>query len=109
MKIPNCNRCLLYAHSSYLVCAVHPGGVTTETCPDFRPDPKAEDEELWTPEGYSWYGDRLISNRRSRLTQEEQLQIIDTHPLFTGVCPECGHEIDKPGINWHCPACGSEG
>jgi hypothetical protein len=34
------SRCLLNAHSPHLLCAVHPGGVTTETCPDFRPDPK---------------------------------------------------------------------
>ena len=64
MKIPQCDRCLLSAHSPYLVCAVHPGGVDIETCPDFRPDPNAAaEEELWAPEGYSWYGDYLIPHR----------------------------------------------
>lgn len=35
MKSFNCDRCQLNAHSPYLLCAVNPGGVTTETCPDF--------------------------------------------------------------------------
>ena len=58
VKSADCDRCQLKAHSPYLVCAVHPEGVTTETCPDFQP--AHEEEELWAPEGYFWHGDRLI-------------------------------------------------
>lgn len=109
MKIPDCDRCLLYSHNPHLVCAVHPSGVEGNSCLDFRPDPNAEPEELWSPEGYSWYGGELIPNRRSRLTPEEQLEILETHPFFTGVCPRCGYEFDKinpPEVHWDCPSCG---
>lgn len=51
MKTLNCDLCQLNAHSPYLLCAVHPGGVTAETCPDFQAT--EEEEELWTPEGYT--------------------------------------------------------
>jgi hypothetical protein len=30
---------------------------------DFRPDPNAEIEKQSSPQGYSWYGDELISDR----------------------------------------------
>jgi rubrerythrin len=66
-------------------------------------------EKFWSPEGYSWYGGELISNKRSPLTPEEQLEILDTHPFFTGVCPQCGYQFAKnnpPKVHWDCPACG---
>jgi hypothetical protein len=88
---------------------VHPSGVDDDRCPDFRPDPKIEPEEQWSPEGYSWYGDHLITNRPSRYTQEQQLAILDSHPFFTGVCPSCGHEFERqnqPKVHWDCPECG---
>lgn len=54
-KLPYCDRCQLYAHTPYLVCAVHPTGVESDRCPDFRPVPpghaKPNDDPL------SWYGD----------------------------------------------------
>jgi hypothetical protein len=77
------SRCLLYSHNPHLICAVHPEGVDSDRCPDFRPTPNAEEEEQWQPEGYSWYGGELIANRPSRYTQEQQLGILDTHPFFT--------------------------
>jgi hypothetical protein len=89
MKIPECDRCLLYAHNPHIVCGVHPNGIDSDRCPDFRPDPNAEIEEKWSPEGYSWYGDELIANRPSRFSRSEQLEILNTHPFFTGVCPQC--------------------
>lgn len=108
MKIPECDRCLLYSHNPHLICAVHPTGVNSAQCPDFRPDPNTEEEEQWQPEGYSWYGNELIANRPSRYTPEQQLEILDNHPFFTGVCPQCGYEFDKdnpPAVHWDCPAC----
>lgn len=81
MKISDCNRCLLYARNPHLVCTVHPEGVESDKCMDFRPDPNAQIEEQWSPQGYSWYGDELIADRPSRYSQEEQIQILDTHPF----------------------------
>ncbi|AIE76203.1 hypothetical protein D082_50410 (plasmid) [Synechocystis sp. PCC 6714] len=43
------------------------------------------------------------------MTPGEQLEILDFHPFFTGVCPKCGHGFDQdnpPPIYWDCPACG---
>ena len=45
--------------------------------------------------GYSWYGNELIANRQSRYSTEEQMKVLETHPFFTGLCPECGHKLDK--------------
>ena len=114
-KIPDCDRCSLYAHNPYLVCAVHPNGIDGDCeasrrhrCIDFRPDPNAKIEEQWSPQGYSWYGDELISDRPSRHSQAEQIEILDNHPFFTGVCPQCRHEFNRDNqiIHYDCPDCG---
>ncbi len=50
-----------------------------------------------------------LPSRPSRYTAEEQLEILDNHPFFTGVCPECGYQFDRsnpPLIHWDCPECG---
>lgn len=104
-KISECDRCILYANDPHLVCAVHPDGVDSDRCLDFRPDPNFKEEEQWAPEGYSYYDGQLVRNQ-SRYTSEEQLEILETHPFFTGVCPQCGHEFDRnnpPLIHWDCP------
>ena len=80
-KILKCDRCLFYAHDPHLICADHPNGVDSD-CLDFRADPKIQEEELWTPEGYYWYGGELLENRPSQLTNEQRLEILNTHPLF---------------------------
>ena len=107
-KISDCDRCSLYARNPHLVCAVHPEGVETDKCLDFRPDPKAQIEKQWSPQGYSWYGDELIANRPSRHNQSEQLEILDNHPFFTGVCPQCRHEFNQDSqiVHYDCPDCG---
>lgn len=65
-------------------------------CLDFRADSSLAGggEELWAPEGYFWYGDELIPIYPTTLTQEERLEILDSHPIFTGKCPQCGYELD---------------
>lgn len=68
MKIPDCDRCILYAHNPYLVCGVHPEGVKTNSCIDFRPDPNAQIEEQWSPEGYSYYDGHLVRDLAQRGT-----------------------------------------
>jgi hypothetical protein len=90
---PQCDRCLYNAHNPHLLCAVHPEGIEEESCIDFRSDPKAQDGDFWSPTGYFWYGGELIPITPPRLTPEEQLEILDSHPFFTGVCPSCGHGV----------------
>lgn len=106
-----CDRCLFYPKNPHINCAIHPFGPDGDNCLDFREDPNLqhEDEEEWAPVGYAWYGDELIRNAPPRLTPEQQLQILDTHPFFTGVCPECGYRFDRdnpPEVHWDCPRCG---
>jgi hypothetical protein len=31
-KLPECDRCQLYARNPHLICAVHPAGPTADTC-----------------------------------------------------------------------------
>ena len=94
-KISDCNRCSLYARNPHIICTVHPKGVDTDYCIDFRPDPNIKEEEQWSRGGYSWYGDELIPNRTSKYTSDEQLEILDTHPFFTGFCPNCGYRFSN--------------
>jgi hypothetical protein len=89
-KISLCDRCNFYAHTTYLVCAVHPSGVDYDTCHDF------ESAELWELEDPSYYKD---------LDLDDMLW----HPTFTGKCPICKHIFSRfqpPPVNWYCPECG---
>ena len=66
-------------------------------------------EEQLSPIGYYWYDGELIPIEPQRLTNEERLELLDSHPLFTGVCPECGYQFPKdnlPHVHWDCPTCG---
>jgi hypothetical protein len=119
-KIPDCDRCLLYACSPYTVCTIHPTGVDSDSCLDFREDPNAEPEQLWEPEGASYVDEELVIERsyyngeeivppKRLLTPEQQWKILDTHPLFTGHCPACGYRFSHhvPDlIHFDCPKCG---
>ena len=60
MKIPDCDYCILYAHDPHLICAVHPQGVDTNKCLDFKPDSNAQIEEQWSRGGYSYYDGHLV-------------------------------------------------
>lgn len=106
-KIPDCDRCQLYAHNPHLVCAVHPSGVSGDRCLDFRLNPNAEPEENWEPEGASYYNGELILHC-PRLTREQQLELLDSHPLFTGVCPRCSYRFPQASqaVHYDCPRCG---
>jgi len=64
-------------------------------------DPSAE-------EG-SYYNGELILQPRQRWTREEQLELLNTHPLFTGKCPKCGYRFsleNLPKGHWDCSHCG---
>ncbi|BAY72863.1 hypothetical protein NIES23_56910 (plasmid) [Trichormus variabilis NIES-23] len=50
----------MYSHDPHLVCAVHPSGVEGNICIDFRPNTNTQAEELWQPEGATYYNGELI-------------------------------------------------
>ena len=108
-QIPHCDRCLNNAHSAYLVCAIHPEGVD-DSCPDFADD----GQELWCPDGYKFVDDQLVklplryeTDHVPTLTRAQQFQILMTHPMFTGLCPQCRHEYPSDRFSdWNCPICG---
>lgn len=107
-KLPECERCLFYARDPHLVCTNHPGGVSGDACLDFQCDPMAETEELWEPERASYYNGELIMMPEQRWSCLEQLALLDSHPMFTGRCPQCeaGIACEKPGVHWDCRHCG---
>jgi hypothetical protein len=107
-KLPECDRCLFYAHDPHLVCTNHPGGVRGVACSDLESDPTAEPEELWEPEGASYYNGELIVTPEQRWTRLEQLALLDSHPMFTGRCPKCetGIVSNTSRVHWDCGHCG---
>jgi hypothetical protein len=116
-KRRECDRCHFYISDPHLPCAVHPQG-GTRYCPDFQHDPAVEsthqaflkwERELWEPEGASYYNGELILQPKPSLTTQEQADLLDWHPLFTGRCPECEMPIpaqDPPQVHWDCESCG---
>jgi hypothetical protein len=68
-----------------------------------------DDEELWEPVGASYYNGELVLQPQQHWTREEQLELLDWHPLFTGKCPHCGASFSKDytaRVHWDCPECG---
>ena len=100
-----------------MVCGVHPCGVEGDHCTDFSPapaavtvpdDPLAWYSDQWHPEGASYYGDELILEPVQGRSQDEQMELLDTHPLFTGRCPNCEMPLlqtDPPRVHWDCEYC----
>ena len=41
------------------------------------------------------YNGELIVQPRQRWSREQQLELLDTYPMFTGRCPQCGNEFDR--------------
>ncbi len=83
----------------------------------YHPDP----EENWSPPGTRYingelvledsssYSDgELISQPPQRFTREEMLYLLDTHPMFTGICPKCSYKFNEQILtqNFTCPQCG---
>ena len=63
------------------------------------------DGELWEPEGATYYAGELILQPQKRWTQQEQLELLGTHPIFTGCCPACNRQFlqgDRPPVHWDC-------
>ncbi|NJN22048.1 MAG: hypothetical protein HC812_13770 [Leptolyngbya sp. RL_3_1] len=111
-KLDICDLCLFYTHNPYLVCAIHPTGAAGESCLDFRPNEHqgaADPLEWWEPEGASYYGDELVIEPLQRLTNQQRLELLDTHPMFTGRCPNCEMPIRQTTparVHWDCERCG---
>jgi len=43
------------------------------------------------------------------ITPEQQWQVLESHPLFTGHCPSCGYRFPSHVpelIHFDCPECG---
>ena len=84
----------------------------------YHPEP----EENWSPPGYqyvngelqplepleSYYNGELIRQPQQRFSKEEKLYLLDTHPMFTGVCPRCNYVFTEPILSKKCtcPDCG---
>ena len=79
-KLPECHQCQFYAHSVYLICAIHPNGPKSDRCGDFLNDPSVEHPLEHPPSG-SWYGGDLVVTP-DRLTHHARLRMLETHPLF---------------------------
>ena len=57
----------------------------------------------------SFYNGEEIIQPRQRWTREEQLELLDTHPMFTGRCPQCElpfPRYERPLVHWDCSQCG---
>jgi hypothetical protein len=86
------------------------------TCPDFEVDPELEGKSFvdflelqQQPEAPSYYNGQMIVQPRQRWKQEEQLQLLAVHPLFSGRCPECGARIERnysARVHFDCTECG---
>ncbi|KJH70277.1 hypothetical protein [Aliterella atlantica] len=67
------------------------------------------DEEQWEPDGASYYNGELIRQPSQQRTREEQLWLLDNHPLFTSVCPQCKYHFPQANchiVHFDCPSCG---
>lgn len=67
------------------------------------------DEEQWRPVGAAYYNGELVLEPHNRWTDEERLELLDWHPLFTGRCPNCEmpiHQTEPRRVHWGCDRCG---
>ncbi len=81
-------------------CAIHPGGPQGK-CIDFRLAPPAQPDD---PNQPAYYAGEIITGLSKDIDQ--QLALLNTHPLFTGRCPNCEMPIAAPQIHWDCQHCG---
>ncbi len=54
------------------------------------------------------YQSHPLTEVLSRLNPAEQLQVIVTHPFFTGKCPQCGYQfplVHSTSAHCNCPEC----
>jgi predicted RNA-binding Zn-ribbon protein involved in translation (DUF1610 family) len=65
------------------------------------------------PLGAAYYDGDLVLQPEHYLSTEERLEILNTHPLFTGVCPNYGEAIaahqefaGEGMVHYDCEGCG---
>ena len=98
----SCQRFSGYCGTEFLVCGIYPSGPAETPCPDF-----AEVTVPFEPLGGAYYNRELVLQPTHDLTTAECLEILETHPFFTGVCPECGETIWGEGlVHYDCQNCG---
>ena len=100
---------------TWFVLSIQPGW-RGKDCPDFELDVKIPDNEAtalygeqWQPEGASYYDGELILDPVQRLTLIQRQPLLDTHPQFTGRCPNCDMPVGRSPdgqIHWDCGHCG---
>lgn len=74
-----------------MVCGVNPCGPDGDECPDFDAiAPRGE------PLEGGYYAGDWIPQLPTRITVEQQLALLDWHPMFTGRCPNCEMPIRDP-------------
>jgi hypothetical protein len=110
-KLDICDRCRFYACNPHLVCTLHPNGVDANYCPDYYPNAYQDGNsmEWWEPVGASYSGGELVIDLVQRLTNEQRLELLDSHPLFTGRCPHCEipmMQTEPRRVHWDCEHCG---
>jgi hypothetical protein len=96
-----CQHCQMFSSNPHLFCAIHP------SCLDYAPNARILAEEQWEVTVPSYYLGQPVPGFGRVVPIEEQLR--DWHPLFTGICPECGAAFDQtnpPEVHWDCSGCG---
>ncbi|WP_338438737.1 hypothetical protein [Synechococcus elongatus] len=95
-RIEDCNYCLFASDDSTHPCRARVSAPEGDRCLDFRPRQSNKPYPL---------SDRLPKNSIAK-----RLDLLNWHPLATGVCPECSEEISQSSAfifqRWFCLICG---
>ena len=82
---------------------------TRTIAPTFKKTPTPRRRNYGNPKVQATTTANWFCNARQRWTPEQQLELLDTHPLFTGRCPRCEityPQYETPSVHWDCSACG---
>jgi hypothetical protein len=105
-KIPECDHCQYFANTPYMVCGINPSGPKGSNCEDFRAFPEQVVDEMNKPLGGGYYAGDWIPQPFPPIFVDQQLALLNWHPLFTGRCPNCETPIPEPVNNcWNCRHC----
>lgn len=91
-QLPECPNCRFYCDNPFLFCEVLPDGAEGSPC------------IYYAPEIGAIYNGQVIKQPLQNRTIEEKLALLDSHPLFTGVCPNCNYKFSgKELLNQQLP------
>jgi hypothetical protein len=94
-------------HTSFVPCI--PRAPTPTLAPTFEKTPTPNRRNCGNPKGQATTTANLFCNRGKGGHALQQLELLDTHPLFTGRCPQCEMtypKYEQPPVHWDCPECG---